>query len=75
MVHGSFFDHFREYLLSAEQFVLNLDKYLSVIPKLKQMDPSIYEAALDLGATPFTALFKVVIILLYDSSRLSVSLA
>ena len=29
--------------------------YLSVIPKLKQMDPSIYEAALDLGATPRTA--------------------
>ncbi len=35
--------------------------YLSVMPKLKQMDPSIYEAALDLGATPWTALFKIVI--------------
>lgn len=35
--------------------------FLSVIPKLKQMDPSIYEAALDLGATPFTALTKIVI--------------
>lgn len=35
--------------------------FLSVIPKLKQMDPSIYEAALDLGAAPFTALVKVVI--------------
>ncbi len=35
--------------------------FLSVIPKLKQMDPSIYEAALDLGATPFTALTKVVL--------------
>lgn len=35
--------------------------YLSVIPKLQQMDPSIYEAALDLGASPFTALTKVVI--------------
>lgn len=35
--------------------------YLSVVPKLKQMDPSIYEAALDLGATPFTALTKVVV--------------
>lgn len=35
--------------------------YLSVIPKLKQMDPSIYEAALDLGASPAVALFKVVI--------------
>lgn len=35
--------------------------FLSVIPKLKQMDSSIYEAALDLGATPFAALTKVVI--------------
>ena len=35
--------------------------YLSVIPKLKQMDASIYEAALDLGATPQTALRKIVI--------------
>lgn len=35
--------------------------YLSVIPKLKQMDSSLYEAALDLGATPKTALLKVVL--------------
>lgn len=35
--------------------------FLSVIPKLKQMDSSIYEAALDLGATPATALWKIVI--------------
>jgi spermidine/putrescine transport system permease protein len=35
--------------------------YLSVVPKLKQMDPSIYEAALDLGATPPVALRKIVI--------------
>ncbi len=34
---------------------------LSVIPKLKQMDSNLYEAALDLGASPFGALFKVVI--------------
>ena len=34
---------------------------LSVMPKLKQMDSNLYEAALDLGATPFKALFKVVI--------------
>ncbi len=34
--------------------------YLSVIPKLKQMDPSLYEAALDLGATPAKALRQVV---------------
>ncbi len=35
--------------------------YLSVMPKLKQMDPSIYEAALDLGATPFVALKSVIL--------------
>lgn len=35
--------------------------YLSVIPRLKQMDSSIYEAALDLGASPAQALFKVVL--------------
>ncbi len=34
---------------------------LSVLPKLKQMDGSLYEAALDLGATPFQALIKVVL--------------
>ena len=35
--------------------------YLSVMPKLRQLDPSSYEAALDLGATPFRALTQVVI--------------
>lgn len=35
--------------------------YLSVKPKLVQMDPSIYEAALDLGATPNYALTHVVL--------------
>lgn len=35
--------------------------FLSVVPKLKQMDSSIYEAALDLGATPVVALRRVVI--------------
>ena len=35
--------------------------YLSVLPKLKQMDQSIYEAALDLGASPAHALMSVVI--------------
>lgn len=34
---------------------------LSVMPKLSQMNPNIYEAALDLGATPFQALRKVLI--------------
>lgn len=35
--------------------------YLSVMPRLKQMDKRIYEAALDLGATPQEALRLVVL--------------
>lgn len=35
--------------------------YLSILPKLKQLDNSLYEAALDLGASPAQALFKVVL--------------
>lgn len=35
--------------------------YLSILPKLKQLDNNLYEAALDLGATPAQALFKVVL--------------
>ena len=35
--------------------------YLSVMPKIRQMDSALYEAALDLGATPFGALTQVVI--------------
>jgi spermidine/putrescine transport system permease protein len=34
---------------------------LSVLPRLRQMNPNIYEAALDLGATPSQALRKVLI--------------
>ncbi len=34
---------------------------VSVIPKLRQMDNNLYEAALDLGASPAKALFSVVI--------------
>lgn len=33
----------------------------SVLPKLKQMDPNLYEAGLDLGASPLKALFTIVI--------------
>lgn len=35
--------------------------YLSVMPKLKQMDSNLYEAALDLGATPAQALVKIIV--------------
>ena len=34
---------------------------LCVMPRLQQMNPNIYEAALDLGATPMQALRKVII--------------
>lgn len=34
---------------------------LNVIPKLRQMDKYVYEAALDLGCSPYEAIFKVVI--------------
>ncbi len=34
---------------------------LSIIPKLRQMDNNLYEAALDLGASPRKALFSVII--------------
>ena len=34
---------------------------LSVMPRLKQMNPNIYEAALDLGATPLQAFWKVIL--------------
>ena len=33
--------------------------YINVKPKLQQMDPSLYEAAIDLGAKPRQALWKV----------------
>ncbi len=35
--------------------------YLSVLPRLKQLDPQLYEAALDLGCSPMRALYKVVL--------------
>jgi spermidine/putrescine transport system permease protein len=34
---------------------------LSVMPRLQQMDPNLYEAALDLGCHPIKALFKVIL--------------
>ncbi len=49
--------------------------YLSVIPKLKQMDSSLYEAALDLGATPASALFRVVLPQIFSGMISGFSLA
>ncbi len=34
---------------------------ISVLPKLRQLDPQIYDAALDLGATPKRAYFSVIL--------------
>ena len=33
----------------------------SVMPRLQQMDPNLYEAALDLGCHPYKALWKVIL--------------
>lgn len=35
--------------------------FLNVLPKLKQLNPNLYEAGLDLGATPIKALFTIII--------------
>lgn len=56
MSHRTIFGLYVGHITLTAPFVV-----LSVIPKLKQMDSSLYEAALDLGATPVQALFKVVI--------------
>ena len=47
----------------------------SVYPKVRQLDPSIADAALDLGATPFEALVKVIIPMLKDGIYAGVLLA
>lgn len=56
LTHRSIFGLYVGHVVLSAPFVV-----LSVIPKLKQMDPNLYEAALDLGATPTQALFKVVL--------------
>ena len=40
---------------------------LSVMPKLRQLDDNVAEAALDLGATPWQALIKVIIPQIYPA--------
>lgn len=35
--------------------------FLNVLPKLKQLNPNLYEAGLDLGASPAKALFSIII--------------
>ena len=36
-------------------------RFLNVLPKLKQLNPNLYEAGLDLGASPTKALFSIII--------------
>ncbi len=55
-IEKSFFTLLIGHMVICTPFVV-----LSVMPKLKQMDNSLYEAALDLGASPAKALFKVVL--------------
>ena len=47
----------------------------SVYPKVRQLDPSVADAAMDLGATPFQALTKVIIPMLKDGIYAGVLLA
>ena len=56
LAHRSILGLYIGHIILVAPFVV-----LSVTPKLKQMDNSLYEAALDLGATPLQALFKVVL--------------
>lgn len=56
MTNRSLFGLYVGHIVLTTPFVV-----LSVMPKLKQMDGALYEAALDLGATPAQALFKVVL--------------
>lgn len=62
---GNFIFHtslFSYWTLLAGHCVLSMPfVYLNVKPKLQQMNPELYEAALDLNATPAKALRKVII--------------
>lgn len=55
-LNGTYFALLVGHVIITVPFVV-----LSVTPKLKQMDPNLYEAALDLGASPTKALFSVVL--------------
>ena len=56
MLYRTYFSLIVGHMVLCTPFVV-----LSVMPKLKQMDPNTYEAALDLGASPRQGLFKVVV--------------
>lgn len=54
--NGTYFALLMGHVVISVPFVM-----LSVLPKLHQMDNSLYEAALDLGATPFQAIMKAIV--------------
>ena len=56
MLYRTYFSLIVGHMVLCTPFVV-----LSVLPKLRQMAPNTYEAALDLGASPAKALFKVVV--------------
>lgn len=56
MLYRTYFSLIVGHMVLCTPFVV-----LSVLPKLRQMDPNTYEAALDLGASPAKTLFKVVV--------------
>ena len=56
MLYRTYFSLIVGHMVLCTPFVV-----LSVLPKLRQMDPNTYEAALALGARPAKALFKVVV--------------
>lgn len=56
MLYRTYFSLIVGHMVLCTPFVV-----LSVLPKLRQMDPNTYEAALDLGASPAKALFNVVV--------------
>ena len=48
-------------LFGVDKVLCAPSAYLSVLPKLKQMDPNLYEAALDLGCNHRQALWRVIV--------------
>ena len=61
MLERGYFTMLLSHVLFCTPFVIT-----SVYPKVRNMDPAVADAALDLGATPFETLVKVIIPMLKD---------
>lgn len=57
---GSVFFGFPTMLLAHIMFCIPY-VILSILPRLRRLDPNLAEAAMDLGATPWQALYKVIV--------------